>query len=881
MADSEIKIIKKSGAGGSSTREEFTATIPDWALNSTISKLSNKIDLTNEILKSSLDEEIFNKRVSKQIIDNAKDGAEAARATAKAGERTAKAGERTGSLLDADQRDATKRFYYTQSALVNLTKGLASHNADSFIGGALGVLGQAAQEIGEIGHVMSGPVAVTLESFVAIVGFIINSTTKLNKEFANLSENGITYGSSMREITAQTDAAGLTLEEYSAILKKNSATTNYLGTVATGKLITQFNTLSKRGSEYGISQAEADEELMNYADTLRMTGMLQNKSTGDIVKLNDNYQRELGSVVALTGENRKQLEESIKARFTDLDMQVALAALPEQVRQNMNDKVLPEISKAFGEKGAQALNKPLAGYLARGLGGVGPEMTNLLASTGTFDAFQKIGEIAKAGGDPSAALKEFADRLSDPRVSQMMSQFAAFPGPMGDAARQMMELKMSSENLRKGLTADGKKLSDEDKRRMAAQADFNAAMNKLNTVFMEFAIAATPAAIASLKILTSVVNALSTPLRLFSQMLDQLGKFVHNMLGFGDKTTDTGAFKDKNTERHAQIGSGIAQTAVLTAAGALTTMAIKRVFGGKKAVGKGGGLPNLDVPDLPGLGGGEAVENLGGAVGKAGGKRGIGGMLSSLGGGIGDLGKGLGGGISGLLKGVADGLAAFANPATALGLGAVTLAIIGLSAAMRIAAPAFEPFGRMMKLAFEGIGDGLASASKIITNLGAAVGMVIKSVGDSIVTVMQGAAQSLLMISTINPSKLMMIAPAIAAVGASMIPFGVGTATAAAGGALSRTAHALAAGTVGALAGVARRFGGPAAANNTSSAAHTPQTVDLAAATAAYQKNMQDMTKRMVELLVRCEIELRTLNDQTDKGHDRLVSAFKKSGQVY
>jgi hypothetical protein len=82
------------------------------------------------------------------------------------------------------------------------------------------------------------------------------------------------------------------------------------------------------------------------------------------------------------------------------------------------------------------------------------------------------------------------------------------------------------------------------------------------------------------------------------------------------------------------------------------------------------------------------------------------------GGGIGGMMKGMGGG----LKGLAKGIGAFANPATLLGLAAVTAAIIGIGFALKVAAPGIEAFGKAI--------------GNIITSVGTAVATIFGGLGD-------------------------------------------------------------------------------------------------------------------------------------------------------
>jgi hypothetical protein len=87
--------------------------------------------------------------------------------------------------------------------------------------------------------------------------------------------------------------------------------------------------------------------------------------------------------------------------------------------------------------------------------------------------------------------------------------------------------------------------------------------------------------------------------------------------------------------------------------------------------------------------------------------------------------KGMGKGI----KSIAGGLASFANPATLIGLAAVTAAIIGIGFAFRIAAPGIKAFGE-------------------------AIGEVVKSVGTAVATVFGGLGDFFSKLAAVATPKL-------------------------------------------------------------------------------------------------------------------------------
>lgn len=132
------------------------------------------------------------------------------------------------------------------------------------------------------------------------------------------------------------------------------------------------------------------------------------------------------------------------------------------------------------------------------------------------------------------------------------------------------------------------------------------------------------------------------------------------------------------------------------------------------------------------------------AAGLVGGGRGR--AAGLVGGGRAAAGKGAGAGIAGIgrgmgagLKGMAVGLKALANPMALVGLAAITLAVMGIAKAAQIAAPAFEPLGKMFKSVFEGLAPLVTSVmdgiSNFVSSVGGSIKGVIEGIGNSIATV--------------------------------------------------------------------------------------------------------------------------------------------------
>ena len=113
------------------------------------------------------------------------------------------------------------------------------------------------------------------------------------------------------------------------------------------------------------------------------------------------------------------------------------------------------------------------------------------------------------------------------------------------------------------------------------------------------------------------------------------------------------------------------------------------------------------------------------------------GLGRGLGAGIAGLGKGIGVGTGAILSGIAKGIGSFtaATPGLipfAAAMGIVTASIIGLGTALRIAGPALEPFGNMIKSVLEGVKPALEGFAEVLTSVFTGISGVITSIGNVI-----------------------------------------------------------------------------------------------------------------------------------------------------
>lgn len=128
---------------------------------------------------------------------------------------------------------------------------------------------------------------------------------------------------------------------------------------------------------------------------------------------------------------------------------------------------------------------------------------------------------------------------------------------------------------------------------------------------------------------------------------------------------------------------------------------------------------------------------------------------------------GKGGAGSGLIN-MARGLKAIANPQALAGLAAITLAINGIAFALKIAAPAFEPFGKMILSIAQGVAPVLIAALRtigdIVVSVVSTIPPLVSSMSEVIFSVLGGISELISSISGAIAGTITAVADGISSV---------------------------------------------------------------------------------------------------------------------
>ncbi len=208
--------------------------------------------------------------------------------------------------------------------------------------------------------------AVVIGSVIAAFGYasqmeaeIIKRNAKLQKDraaledeayknFQQLGEASMTGARGVTGLIDDLKRVGLTIKEFdklNKILSSNSKEIAMFGATTvegskkfievTGDLIN--DEMSKIFEKMGISQDAQREHAQKYMAQQSRLGLLQGKTTQDLVKGTVEYIKELDRVAALTGASRKDQETAREAVMADRQTRAALYEAQRKLKENPED----------------------------------------------------------------------------------------------------------------------------------------------------------------------------------------------------------------------------------------------------------------------------------------------------------------------------------------------------------------------------------------------------------------------------------------------------------------------------------------------------------------------------------------------------------------
>ena len=270
-------------------------------------------------------------------------------------------------------------------------------------------------------------------------------------QFKELSSIGAGFGNNMFEITQVAGQSALSMQTLAKTIAGNSEGLRMFGvsvqdgTRRFGRLSKELRTgdLGRQLLGMGVTTEELNENLISYNELLVSTGRDRFMTDAQIADGTAKYSLELDRIARLTGKSRKQLEEEMRAKNTDIRRQAAMSTMSvDQMNQFRNNLQLaasksPEFEAALVDMADGIANDPVT--------------QQLMANSPTFRQFAKdiedmdpaaFNNFQKQVGDEMKAL---ALRFKDGGIDASMN--SAF----GSALQIAGQLQMTVETTKSAI----------------------------------------------------------------------------------------------------------------------------------------------------------------------------------------------------------------------------------------------------------------------------------------------------------------------------------------------------------------------------------------------------------------------------------------------
>ena len=245
-------------------------------------------------------------------------------------EENVKAYEEAQAKLTNFSRNAEK----AANTITNLISKVSSaadavRGMDGSIGSAVGALGQIPMGVGDVIKGVFGPVAGAVD--------------QTHQAFLEASSVGANFGGNMRDLLTASGEAGLSLSEYTGIIKNNSEALMFLG----GSTAEGAKRLAKLGKDIrntplaadlarlGFSTADINEGFADYSKMLARNGRLQGKTDAQLIEGTHAYLKNLDAVSKLTGKSKEALQAEEDARQADAQYRIMMSKLDDEGQKNM------------------------------------------------------------------------------------------------------------------------------------------------------------------------------------------------------------------------------------------------------------------------------------------------------------------------------------------------------------------------------------------------------------------------------------------------------------------------------------------------------------------------------------------------------------------
>lgn len=247
-------------------------------------------------------------------------------------------------------REVTLGLFKLNHAAQGAVLGLTSlMNEMSTLGNSITGAANVFSQIPVVGTVLS-----------RVFGAIAGAADRSYKAFQQSASVGANFSGSITEMIDSATVAGLTIDQFSALVAKNGEALAMLGK-GTASGARRFAELGKMMRDSGVADQlyrmgytaqDINDGMLQFTSRLAKGGALQTMTTTQIADVTGRYLKELDAVAKLTGQSKEALQQQEQARMRDAqyltlrnrldaegqkNLELLMASIPEGMRDGAKE----------------------------------------------------------------------------------------------------------------------------------------------------------------------------------------------------------------------------------------------------------------------------------------------------------------------------------------------------------------------------------------------------------------------------------------------------------------------------------------------------------------------------------------------------------------
>ena len=294
-------------------------------------------------------------------------------------------------------------------------------------------------------------------ALATVFGTVAQAGERTYKAFQQASSVGANFGGSINAMIQSATGAGLTFDQFSAVIAKNGeniammATSAEDGATRLGKLgkelrSDRFKSVNADLARLGYTTEDMNGGMARYAGILAKTGQLEGKTNAELVQGSADYLRNMDALSKLTGKSKDALKAEQDALLADAAYRTRLATMDPKGAEQLNAMMLAT------PKHLQAGLKEIITF-----GGATTDAGRnyiMMAQQSAGAANQAYAEIERTGTLSAKTAENFYNVQKAESAAMIKSPTGKLFANVGDSIQQGIILSMSDLAAQSGTFAE-------------------------------------------------------------------------------------------------------------------------------------------------------------------------------------------------------------------------------------------------------------------------------------------------------------------------------------------------------------------------------------------------------------------------------------------